>query len=78
MTRTRTETTVTKLHTHTSGIKLINIIGANFFCFYYISVHSFQYTSMHHCPLCNGSNNYVVNYDVVTEVNASVTWINYW
>jgi hypothetical protein len=48
-----------------SGIKLINIIRANFFL-NYISVHSFQDTSMHHCPLCNGNNYYVVNYDVVT------------
>jgi hypothetical protein len=52
-----------------SGIKLINIIRANYFCFYYISVHSFQDTSMHHCPLCNGNNYYVVDYDVVTEVS---------
>jgi hypothetical protein len=64
MTRTIIETTVTKLHIHMSGIKLINI-RATFFCGY-MSVHSFQYTSMHHFPVCNGNNYYVVNYDVVT------------
>jgi hypothetical protein len=54
-----------------SGIKLINIIRANCFCFYYISVHSFQDTSMHHFPLCNGNNYYVVDYDVAVIDDAS-------
>jgi hypothetical protein len=48
MTRTRIETTVTKLHTHMSDIKLINIIRANFFVFIILVYTVFN---IHQCIL---------------------------